>query len=55
MKKLKIISGIMYAIANISFVIAGFVSGIQDGLITLGIITTITSGILYGISIDKDD
>lgn len=55
MKKLKIISGIMFAIAYISFVIAGFVSGLQDGLVALGIMTTITSGILFGISIDKDD
>ena len=55
MKTVKIISGILLAIAYISLTVAGFMNGLQEGLIALGIMTTITSGILYGISIDKDD
>ena len=45
----------MFAIAYISFIVAAFMSGIQDGLIALGVMTMITSFILFGITFNNDN
>ena len=54
MKIVKIISGIMLVIAYISLAVAGFLSGLQNGLIYFGLLTVIASLILFGIACDKD-
>ena len=54
MKTVKIISGIMLAIAYISLAVAGFLGGLQEGLIVFGLLTVIASLILFGIACSKD-
>ena len=54
MKIVKIISVIMLVIAYISLAMAGFLSGLQSGLICFGVLTVIASLILFGIASDKD-
>ena len=50
MKTGKIISGIMLAIAYISLAVAGFMDGLQEGLIVFGLLTVIASIILFCIA-----
>ena len=54
MKIVKIISGIMLVIAYISLAVAGFINGLQEGLIVFGLLTVIAALILFGIACDKD-
>lgn len=54
MKTVKIISGIMLVIAYISLAVAGFMNGLQEGLIVFGLLTVIASIIIFGIACDKD-
>ena len=54
MKIVKIISGIMLVIAYISRAVAGFLTGLQEGLIVFGLLTVIASIILFGIACSKD-
>lgn len=54
MKTVKIISGIMLVIAYISLAVAGFMNGLQEGLIVLGVLTVIASLLLFCIACDKD-
>lgn len=54
MKILKIVSGIMLVIAYISLAVAGFLGGLQDGLIVFGLLTIIASLVLSCIACDKD-
>ena len=54
MKIAKIISGIMLVMAYISLAVAGFLGGLQEGLIVFGLLTVIASLILFGIACDKD-
>ena len=54
MKIVKIISGIMLVLAYISLAVAGFLGGLQNGLIVFGLLTVIASLILFGIACDKD-
>ena len=54
MKIVKIVSGIMLVIAYISLAVAGFLGGLQEGLIAFGLLTVIASLILFGIACDKD-
>ena len=54
MKTVKIISGIMLVIAYISLTVAGFLCGLQEGLIVFGSLTVIASLILFCIACDKD-
>ena len=54
MKTVKIISGIMLVIAYISLAVAGFLGGLQEGLIVFGLLTVIASLILFCIACDKD-
>lgn len=54
MKIVKIISGIMLVIAYISLAVAGFLGGLQDGLVVFGLLTVIVSFILFCIACDKD-
>ena len=54
MKTVKIISGIMLVMAYISLAVAGFLNGLQEGLIVFGLLTVIASLILICIACDKD-
>ena len=54
MKTVKIISGIMLVIAYISLAVAGFMDGLQEGLIVFVSLTVIASLILSCIACDKD-
>ena len=54
MKTVKIISGIMLVIAYISLAVAGFMDGLQEGLIVFGLLTVIVSIILFCIACSKD-
>ena len=54
MKTVKIISGIMLVIAYISLAVAGFMNGLQEGLIVFGVLTVIASLLLFCIACDKD-
>lgn len=54
MKIVKIISGIMLVLAYISLAVAGFLGGLQEGLIVFGLLTVIASLILFGIACNKD-
>ena len=54
MKTVKIISGIMLVVAYISFAVAGFLNGLQEGLIVFGVLTASVSLILFGITRGKD-
>ena len=54
MKIVKIISGIMLVLAYISLAMAGFLGGLQNGLIVFGLLTVIASLILFCIACDKD-
>lgn len=54
MKTVKIISGIMLVIAYISLAVAGFLSGLREGLIVFSLLNVIASLILFGIACDKD-
>lgn len=54
MKIVKIISGIMLVLAYISLAVAGFMGGLQEGLIVFGFLTVIASLILFCIACAKD-
>lgn len=54
MKIVKITSGIMLVLAYISLAVAGFINGLQEGLIVFGLLTAIASLILFCIACDKD-
>lgn len=54
MKTVKIISGIMLVMAYLSLAVAGFMGGLQEGLIVFGLLTVIASLILFGIACNKD-
>lgn len=54
MKIVKIISGIMLVLSYISLAVAGFLGGLQEGLIVFGLLTVIASLILFCIACDKD-
>lgn len=54
MKTVKIISGIMLVMAYLSLAVAGFLCGLQSGLICFGVLTVIASLILFCIACDKD-
>lgn len=44
----------MLVIAYISLAVAGFLCGLQEGLIVFGSLTAIASLVLFGIACDKD-
>lgn len=48
MKKLKILSAFLLVVAYVSFVLAGFMNGIVDGLSVLGAVS-LTYGLIGGI------
>ena len=54
MKTVKIISGIMLVIAYLSLTVAGFLCGLQEGLIVFGSLTASASLLLFGITRGKD-
>ena len=44
----------MLVLAYISLAVAGFLNGLQEGLIVFGLLTVIASLILFGIACHKD-